>query len=126
MSYQERETVYIFVPKTIVSKDLTFKVRMSCGRMAAQAAHISTMLWQDLTDVNIIILSVKDSTELRKVMNTLAEQRIPHEHYTDDDKVYTGELLTAVVTVPGPKITHPYIKSLQTWRCACDQVPSLP
>lgn len=122
------ERVYIVIPRTVDSKLPPHKLSMTCGRMAAHAAHVAAVLTRasgvDVADKDLIVLSVKNSYELETVRQNLEREEVSLVEYRDTDKAFEGELLTAVATWPIEKNSSATLKQLRPWCCACNQVQS--
>src|SRR5712692_1054055 len=98
------ERIYIVIPRNLDSTKPPFKFNMTCGRMAAHAAHAAAILARssgiDVGDKDIIILSVGNSQDLENLCFDLNRNRIKFVEYRDVDKGFEGELLTAIATWP--------------------------
>ena len=122
------ERVYIVIPRTVDSKLPPYKMSMTCGRMAAHAAHVAAVLTRasgvDVADKDLIVLSVANSADLLATCACLEVENISFVAYRDVDKAFQGELLTAIATWPIERNSSAALKKLRPWCCACNQVPS--
>lgn len=120
------ERVYIVIPRTVDSKLPPYKLSMTCGRMAAHAAHVAAVLTHasgvDVADKDLIVLSVANSEDLLAVCACLEVENVSFVTYRDVDKAFEGELLTAVASWPIERNSSATLKKLRPWCCACNQV----
>src|SRR5712691_4781974 len=112
--------IYVMIPRTLDASDK--KLCMSCGRMAAHAAHAAGKLQQaygnifKVEDEDLIVLSVASSAELSEATAHLRENGVPVLEYTDTDKAFDGELVTAIVTPPLDKKAASLLHRYSPWK----------
>ena len=115
---QEELKIFVIVPETVQVKprsgDRT-TIHMPFGRLAAQTAHaVSSMRmnWMDewgTGPITTIVLSVRNSRELRKVEQelwALEEEGMYISAFQDSDEKFYGtkdKVLTAICTCPCTK-----------------------
>jgi len=118
--------IYIVIPRTVDSEKPPFKLCMSCGRMAAHAAHAAAMVQDKRPDINVsdldlIVLSVGSSRDLLILRDALKCEGVQSEEYKDVDKAFEGELLTAICTWPIEAKSSKALNALRPWKCACNE-----
>ncbi len=122
------ERIYIVVPRNldVIRDGQMSKLSMTCGRAMGHAAHAAGMLGLQGVDVfplDLIVLSVADHSELIHVMNELTLNSVRFLTYEDEDRLYEGKAITAVVTFPAPKKLR-CLEKYPAWRCKCNEVLS--
>lgn len=116
--------IYVVVPRTVDSSKPPFKFTMTCGRMAAHACHVSSLIGatgERVADLDVIVLQVASSAALVQVQKSLADSSIAFAEYFDEDHAFTGPLLTAIATYPIEKANAGVLSTLKPWRCACNE-----
>lgn len=117
--------IYIVVPRTVTAVDET-NVTMTCGRMGAQAAHAAgRLVLFDKTrvdDIDLIILEVPNSEALVEIQNELIAASLDYLPYHDEDKVFGGEVLTALAVFPIEKGSFEPLNKLPAWLCDCNKI----
>jgi len=114
--------LYAIVPRTLYDKKGN-NITMTCGRMAAQVAHIMGKIAKagiDTPSIDLIILQVSNSKELEKVKSELVISSVDHEEYLDTNKAYEGELLTTLALYPIERGSCAALRELKPWVCACN------
>lgn len=120
--------IYVIVPRTLLvaQSDLkTFKnVTMTCGRMAAQVAHITGQLALNGVDVpgtDLIILQTANSVGLVLLKQELDQSSVDYIQYHDTNKAHEGrEMLTALALYPIERGSCSTLRALKPWVCACN------
>lgn len=103
------------------------KLCMTSGRIASHAVHVVAKLQRaqpdvDVSDQDIIILSVADNEELAQLRSDLlVVERVNFVEYRDTDRAFEGEHLTAIATYPIERDSSPSLKALRPWRCKCNE-----
>ncbi len=114
--------LYAVVPRTLYDGKGN-NITMTCGRMAAQVAHIMGKIGGtgvDVPGIDLIILQVPHSSELESIKIKLVESSIDFEEYLDTSKSHEGELLTALALYPIERGSCEALRSLKPWVCACN------
>lgn len=114
--------LYTIVPRTLFDKGGN-NITMTCGRMAAQVAHLAGLLGKNGVDVagtDMIILQISTSVELMCLESKLTESSVDYERYLDTNKAYEGELLTALALYPIERGSFAALRELKPWVCACN------
>ena len=114
--------IYAVVPRTLYDRRGN-NITMSCGRMAAQVAHLAGRLGNrsiDVAGIDTIVLQVPNTNDMEKVLGALFQSSIDHEEYLDTNKAYDGELLTAVMLYPIERGSCAALRELKPWVCACN------
>lgn len=100
---------------------------MSCGRMAAHAAHIAGRLAAHNVEVDkldLIVLEVPTSTDLESLRKKLEESSVDFLDYKDNlDRHFshiTGSSTTALALFPIEKGSCAALNELKAWCCACN------
>jgi hypothetical protein len=123
----EDTKVYIIIPRTVDSDKPPFKLNMTCGRMAAHAAHAAGLLTEvegiSIATETVIVLQVASSAEMEEIRLNLHKWNVAYLRYTDTDKAFDGELDTALITYPLTRSQAAPLKQLRPWKCACNEVP---
>jgi hypothetical protein len=122
------ERIYIIVPRNLdVMRDGKMsKLSMTCGRAMGHASHAAGMLGLQGVDVfplDLIVLSVADHSELVSVMNELTLNAVRFLAYEDEDRLYDGKAITAIVAFPAPKKLR-CLEKYPAWRCKCNEALS--
>jgi hypothetical protein len=114
--------LYTIVPRTLYDK-YGNNITMTCGRMAAQVAHLAGLLGKkgvDVAGTDLIILQVSNSSQLEYVESALVDSSVDFEQYLDTNKAYEGELLTALALYPIERGSCEVLRELKPWVCACN------
>lgn len=89
--------------------------------------HASNMLGMagiDSFDMDMVTLSVADLVELHEVRLMMAGKDIRFIEYEDEDRLYDGKVVTALITYPLTKEQTQPFKKYPAWRCKCNEVLS--
>lgn len=126
---------------------LNGKIKLECGRAAAQAAHavsklkLSWVTWQCMRDgseaykkaatmrnaaITTIVLKVRNSEELQHIERLAIDKNLHYaDFYDTNDQLYGKDVsvLTAVAIGPIYCVTLAGVTDyLPLWKCACDPV----
>lgn len=117
--------LYIIVPEVLEIPGKNLGIRMSCGRLMAQAVHVGSKLKiqenlpADL-ETTTILLKVDNSLDLPAVLDRIKKAGIPWAVFLDDNKeVYTipDKLLTAVACLCSKKKGKSLFYGVPSWSC---------
>jgi len=102
---------------------------MSCGRMAAHAAHIAVLLAQHhvkADQLDLIVLEVPTSNDLEDLKKKLADSSVDFLEYRDNLNRHFSHMTegatTALALFPIEKGSCIVLNDLKSWRCACNIV----
>ena len=117
--------IYVIIPRNLDVDGKKFT--MTCGRMAAHAAHVSGILarasGENIADIDLIVLSCANSGELFQVKDFCISFSVLFVEYLDTDKCFDGEVLTAIATYPLSRDMAQNFKLLRPWKCECNDSP---
>lgn len=121
----ESPRIYIVVPRIITDAEGK-NVTMTCGRMGAQAAHAAGRLAlfdkTRVDDIDTIVLEVANSEELEAMRVELVNASLDFIPYHDEDKIFAGQVMTALAVFPIEKGSFEPLNRLRAWLCDCNKI----